>query len=174
MRHLTDPLAPTPALHGSIWTRPILFASLSVTLFVVFVAVLGKQWSLYYTISGSPRGVCGWGWGLGVGAPAAAGWLKAGRVEVLLGPHNSGGWPVFGRNSPRIGFRQIVSVADPNGSLIRGWTFECACRSLADSHSLHCHVGFLTNYGVVSGSRSAASSLCPFISKTAFCTKCKS
>jgi len=46
----TDPLAPisnTPT--GVAGAQSILFVSLSVTLFVAFVAVLGKQWILYYT-----------------------------------------------------------------------------------------------------------------------------
>ena len=46
----TDPLAPVsnvPA--GALRAQSILFASLSITLFVAFIAVLGKQWILYYT-----------------------------------------------------------------------------------------------------------------------------
>ena len=45
-----DPLTPilnVPA--GVVRAQSILFASLSVTLFVAFIAVLGKQWILYYT-----------------------------------------------------------------------------------------------------------------------------
>jgi len=46
----TDPLAPvlnTPI--SIIRAQSILFASLSLTLFVAFISVLGKQWILYYT-----------------------------------------------------------------------------------------------------------------------------
>jgi hypothetical protein len=46
----TDPL--TPVLNipiGIVRAQAILFASFSVTLFVAFVAVLGKQWILHYT-----------------------------------------------------------------------------------------------------------------------------
>jgi len=46
----TDPLAPISSVPASIIrAQAILFASLSVTLFVAFIAVLGKQWILYYT-----------------------------------------------------------------------------------------------------------------------------
>ena len=46
----TDPLAPVSDIpSGAVKAQPILFASLSVTLFVAFVAVLGKQWIHYYT-----------------------------------------------------------------------------------------------------------------------------
>jgi hypothetical protein len=46
----TDPLAPVSNIPISIVrAQSILFASLSVTLFVAFIAVLGKQWILYYT-----------------------------------------------------------------------------------------------------------------------------
>ena len=46
----TDPLAPISSVPSSvIGAQSILFASLSITLFVAFVAVLGKQWILYYT-----------------------------------------------------------------------------------------------------------------------------
>ena len=45
-----DPLAPVSSIPISIVrAQSILFASLSVTLFVAFIAVLGKQWILYYT-----------------------------------------------------------------------------------------------------------------------------
>jgi len=45
-----DPLAPVSNVPISVVrTQSILFASLSVTLFVAFVTVLGKQWILYYT-----------------------------------------------------------------------------------------------------------------------------
>jgi hypothetical protein len=45
-----DPLAPVSNVPTSVVTaQSILFASLSVTLFVAFIAVLGKQWILYYT-----------------------------------------------------------------------------------------------------------------------------
>jgi hypothetical protein len=45
-----DPLAPISNVPtGVVRAQSILFASLSVTLFVAFVAVLGKQWILYYT-----------------------------------------------------------------------------------------------------------------------------
>ena len=45
-----DPLTPVMVIHASIvTTQCILFVSLAVTLFVAFVAVLGKQWILYYT-----------------------------------------------------------------------------------------------------------------------------
>jgi len=45
-----DPLAPVSSIPTSIVrAHSIFFASLSVTLFVAFVAVLGKQWILYYT-----------------------------------------------------------------------------------------------------------------------------
>ena len=44
-----DPLAPVTVISTSIvTTQSILFTSLAVTLFVAFVAVLGKQWILYY------------------------------------------------------------------------------------------------------------------------------
>jgi len=46
----TDPLTPTPNIPTNVVrTQAILFASLAITLFVAFVAVLGKQWVLYYT-----------------------------------------------------------------------------------------------------------------------------
>ncbi|KAF9646010.1 hypothetical protein BDM02DRAFT_367301 [Thelephora ganbajun] len=46
----TDPLAPASSIPTSVITaQSILFASLSVTLFVAFIAMLGKQWILYYT-----------------------------------------------------------------------------------------------------------------------------
>ena len=46
----TDPLAPISSVPTSIArAQAILFASLGVTLFVAFIAVLGKQWILYYT-----------------------------------------------------------------------------------------------------------------------------
>ena len=46
----TNPLAPISNIPISIVrAQSILFASLSVTLFVAFIAVLGKQWILYYT-----------------------------------------------------------------------------------------------------------------------------
>ena len=46
----TDPLAPVSIIPiGIVRAQSILFASLSVTLFVAFIAVLGKQWILYYT-----------------------------------------------------------------------------------------------------------------------------
>ena len=46
----SDPLAPVLNVPPSIVkAQAILFASLAVTLFVAFVAVLGKQWILYYT-----------------------------------------------------------------------------------------------------------------------------
>ena len=45
-----DPLAPVSTIPiGLVRAQSILFASLAVTLFVAFVAVLGKQWILYYT-----------------------------------------------------------------------------------------------------------------------------
>ena len=45
-----DPLAPISNISaGVVRAQSILFASLSVTLFVAFIAVLGKQWILYYT-----------------------------------------------------------------------------------------------------------------------------
>ena len=45
-----DPLAPISSVPRSvIGAQSILLASLSITLFVAFVAVLGKQWILYYT-----------------------------------------------------------------------------------------------------------------------------
>ena len=45
-----DPLAPVSVIPISIVrAQSILFASLSITLFVAFLAVLGKQWILYYT-----------------------------------------------------------------------------------------------------------------------------
>ncbi|KAF9782745.1 hypothetical protein BJ322DRAFT_168803 [Thelephora terrestris] len=45
-----DPLAPILNVSPSaLVAQSILFASLSVTLFVAFIAVLGKQWILYYT-----------------------------------------------------------------------------------------------------------------------------
>ena len=45
-----DPLAPISNVPiGALRAQPILFASLSITLFVAFIAVLGKQWILYYT-----------------------------------------------------------------------------------------------------------------------------
>jgi len=45
-----DPLAPASTIPiGVVRAQSILFASLAVTLFVAFVAVLGKQWILYYT-----------------------------------------------------------------------------------------------------------------------------
>ena len=47
-----DPLAPVSNIPISIVrAQSILFASLAVTLFVAFIAVLGKQWILYYTRS---------------------------------------------------------------------------------------------------------------------------
>ncbi|KAF9649361.1 hypothetical protein BDM02DRAFT_3094942, partial [Thelephora ganbajun] len=46
----TDPLAPVSNIPTSVVvSQSIFFASLSVTLFVAFIAVLGKQWILYYT-----------------------------------------------------------------------------------------------------------------------------
>jgi len=46
----TDPLAPISNVPiGSLRAQSILFASLSLTLLVAFIAVLGKQWILYYT-----------------------------------------------------------------------------------------------------------------------------
>ena len=46
----TYPLAPVSNIPtGVLRAQPILFASLSVTLFVAFIAVLGKQWIHYYT-----------------------------------------------------------------------------------------------------------------------------
>jgi hypothetical protein len=46
----TDPLAPVSNVPTRVVrAQSILFASLSVTLFVAFIAVLGKQWILYYT-----------------------------------------------------------------------------------------------------------------------------
>ena len=46
----SDPLAPVVKVSSSIvQAQAILFASLAVTLFVAFIAVLGKQWILYYT-----------------------------------------------------------------------------------------------------------------------------
>ena len=45
-----DPLAPVTTIPASvIKAHSILFTSLSVTLLVAFIAVLGKQWVLYYT-----------------------------------------------------------------------------------------------------------------------------
>jgi len=45
-----DPLAPISNIPiGVVRAQSILFASLAVTLFVAFIAVLGKQWILYYT-----------------------------------------------------------------------------------------------------------------------------
>ena len=45
-----DPLAPIQNIPiGVIRAQSILSASLSVTLFVVFITLLGKQWILYYT-----------------------------------------------------------------------------------------------------------------------------
>ena len=45
-----DPLAPVSnAPTGVVRAQSILFASLSITLLVAFVAVLGKQWIMYYT-----------------------------------------------------------------------------------------------------------------------------
>jgi polyferredoxin len=45
-----DPLAPIMNVPtGVVRAQSILFASLSITLFVAFIAVLGKQWILYYT-----------------------------------------------------------------------------------------------------------------------------
>jgi hypothetical protein len=45
-----DPLTPISNVPtGIVRAQSILFASLSVTLFVAFIAVLGKQWILYYT-----------------------------------------------------------------------------------------------------------------------------
>jgi len=46
-----DPLAPiiSNIPTGVARAQSILFAGLSVTLFIAFVAVLGKQWILYYT-----------------------------------------------------------------------------------------------------------------------------
>jgi len=45
-----DPLASIPNTPvGVIRAQAILFASLSITMFVAFIAVLGKQWVLYYT-----------------------------------------------------------------------------------------------------------------------------
>jgi len=45
-----DPLAPIPTIPtGVVRAQSILFASLSVTSFVIFVAVLAKQWILYHT-----------------------------------------------------------------------------------------------------------------------------
>ena len=45
-----DPLAPILNVPtGVVKAQPILFVSLSVTLFVAFIAVLGKQWIHYYT-----------------------------------------------------------------------------------------------------------------------------
>ncbi|KAF9647309.1 hypothetical protein BDM02DRAFT_3081760, partial [Thelephora ganbajun] len=46
----TDPLAPVSSVPASVVrAQAILFASLSITLVVAFIAVLGKQWILYYT-----------------------------------------------------------------------------------------------------------------------------
>jgi len=46
----TDPLTPISSVPSSvIGAQSVLLASLSITLFVAFVAVLGKQWILYYT-----------------------------------------------------------------------------------------------------------------------------
>ena len=46
----TDPLTPISNIPtGVVRAQSILFASLSITLFVAFIAVLGKQWILYYT-----------------------------------------------------------------------------------------------------------------------------
>ena len=45
-----DPLTPISNIPaGVVSAQSILFASLSITLFVAFIAVLGKQWILYYT-----------------------------------------------------------------------------------------------------------------------------
>ena len=45
-----DPLAPVSSIPtGAARAQSILFASLSITMFVAFIAVLGKQWILYYT-----------------------------------------------------------------------------------------------------------------------------
>ena len=45
-----DPLAPVSSVPANaVRAQSILFASLSVTLLVAFIAVLGKQWILYYT-----------------------------------------------------------------------------------------------------------------------------
>jgi len=46
-----DPLGtPTPNIPASVVTaQSILFASLAITLFVAFIAVLGKQWIMWYT-----------------------------------------------------------------------------------------------------------------------------
>jgi len=45
-----NPLTPVSSIPtGVVKAQSILFASLSVTLFVAFIAVLGKQWILYYT-----------------------------------------------------------------------------------------------------------------------------
>ena len=49
-----DPLAPISNISTSVVkAQSILFASLSITLFVAFIAVLGKQWILYYTQTSS-------------------------------------------------------------------------------------------------------------------------
>ena len=46
----TDPLTPISSVPSNvIGAQSVLLASLSITLFVAFVAVLGKQWILYYT-----------------------------------------------------------------------------------------------------------------------------
>ena len=46
----TDPLEPVMnASYSVVQAQVILFASLAVTLFVAFIAVLGKQWILYYS-----------------------------------------------------------------------------------------------------------------------------
>ena len=45
-----DPLTPTSNISaGVVRAQSILFASLSITLLAAFIAVLGKQWILYYT-----------------------------------------------------------------------------------------------------------------------------
>ena len=45
-----DPLTPISSVPSNvIGAQSVLLASLSITLFVAFVAVLGKQWILYYT-----------------------------------------------------------------------------------------------------------------------------
>ena len=46
----TDPLSPVLDIpSGVVRAQSLLFASLSVTLLVAFIAVLGKQWIIYYT-----------------------------------------------------------------------------------------------------------------------------
>ena len=46
----TDPLTPVSNVPiGALRAQPILFASLSITLFVALIAVSAKQWILYYT-----------------------------------------------------------------------------------------------------------------------------